>query len=398
MPEFIHLPAVGDVVTSAKIKKWYKNEGDKVKKDELICEINTSKLVVELESPASGELYKIFAPVEAEVEVGKVIGIVQLEGEELSDDFISGIKNRYISVYYEREVEKTASETHNRKAVEKKKIKASPVAKVLAKEKGIPIEEITGTGPNGRITKDDVLNYLEKEEEVKKESTDNKTIIKLEGTRKIIAERLRESSNTKPHINMLAEVSMDAVIQFRAEMNKRIKETITLNSFIMYTVVKALLKHPNVNANLIGDEIHLFKNINLGMAVGRREKGLIVPVIKNADKLSLTGLNQEIKKLSELALKEKLEIDHITGGTFTVSNLGMFGIKTFNAIINPPEVAILAVGAIIEKPTFINDEVKKSNMMNINLAVDHSVIDGDVASECVMTMKEILENPSLLLC
>lgn len=403
MPELVYLPYVGETVTEGIIKAWLKNEGESVQKDEVLCEVTTSKLVEEVSAPQKGILFKIFADVDEKVPAGKVIAVIQLEGEELSEEDMGKINDRYIpnsdiklEIKDIKQEEKKITEEYVPEIA--KQVKISPLAKKVAIELGIDITKIKGTGPNGRITKEDVISY--KEKNVKHENNNcqeqEKKIEKLSDVRKIIGNRLRESVMSKPHINFQAEVCMDELLEVRKKINTKLERKISINSFIILATVKAINEFKSINSNLIGDELITYGDTHIGIAVARKEKGLIVPVIKNANKMSLLEIDKESKALAELAREDKLNMDQITGGTFTISNLGMYGIENFNAIINPPEVGILAVSSIIKRPIVINEEIIIANMMNLNVAVDHTVIDGSVASEFVMKIKEYIEAPYLL--
>jgi pyruvate dehydrogenase E2 component (dihydrolipoamide acetyltransferase) len=395
MPALIYLPTAGETVLDGEIIEWYKNEGDKVEKGETVCEATTSKIVLEVTSPQSGILYKKFAKVGDRVPMGYVVAVIELEGEILSPLDLEKISDRFIAdepkdiqVVEEPSPDSLVSETPV-------KIKSSPIARKMAAERGIDLKEITGTGPEGRITKKDVLDFVgsARSTSASKEAWIAAKVIKLSDVRKIIAERLRESIGTKPHINFQTEVCMDELLKAKAELTEIYGHNLSVNTLITYVVIKVLDEYPYLNAHLKGDEIILHDNKNIGIAVGRNEKGLIVPVIKNANKMNLRQIEQEAKRLVALAREDKLQAEDITGGSFTISNLGLTGIKNFNAIINPPEVGILAVSATIKQPFVKGNSIEVASVMNINLAVDHSVIDGMMASQFVMRVKELLESP-----
>lgn len=400
MPALIYLPTAGETVMEGEIAVWHKNEGDRVEKDETICEAMTSKVALDITAPQSGTLFKVFAPVESKVPMGEVIAVIQLEGEKLTDAYLETIGDRYIPK--EAKAQPIKIKEVSKEVIDKqlqKEIKASPIAKKMAAEKGVDLSLIKGTGPSGRITKEDVLNYQEtaqSESAIKKEE-DMVKVIKLTGVRKVIAERLRESVNNKPHVNFQAEVCMDELLKARDDINNSVGCKISVTTLIIYAVAKALNEFPYLNTHLKGDEIILHQAKHIGMAVGRDKEGLIVPVIKDVDNMSLLQLEEEINRLVTLAREDKLQTQDVTGGTFTVSNLGMVGIGNFNAIINPPEVGILAVSAAIKKPVVKDDKVEIASIMNINAAVDHSVVDGLMASKFVMRIKELLELPYLML-
>lgn len=403
MPALIYLPPAGETVMEGEIAVWHKNEGDKVEKNECICEVTTSKLNVEIEAPETGVVFKIFAPVGVKVPVGKVIAVIRGEDEMLSDADMENIKDRFIP-----EGEVTQPEKENatvcEKAAEVKRqgdagvqVKISPIAKKIAAEKGLDISKINGTGPNDRITKEDVLSYEEMGKKAGNTAASEIAIEKLSGVRKIISSRLKESVQNKPHINFQAEVCMDELLKAREIINNKLDSKISINSFIIMATVKALKEYKQINAHIVDDNIMLYDDVHIGMAVGRDDKGLIVPVIKFANKMGIKEIDTEAKRLAELAREDKLQINEISGGTFTISNLGMFGISNFNAIINPPEVGILAVSSIIKKPVVKEEGISIANVMNINVAVDHSVVDGSMASRFAMRIKELLETPYMAL-
>ena len=402
MPELVYLPPAGDTVTEGRIMRWEKNEGDNVKKGETICDIMTSKLSIEISVENDGKIFKIFAPVDEKVPVGKVIAVLQLEGETITEDDINKITDRYISETVESTTEEEnktkekMDKTSNDSAVKADRVRISPIAKKLAAELDVDITKVIGTGPDGRIQKEDILNYNENQKISSDTKQEEKAVEKMSEIRNIIAWRLRESVTTKPHINFQTQVRMDELLNMRNTINKNIENKISINSFIILATVKSLKKYKYINVNLLGDEIVLYNDINIGMAVARESKGLIVPVIKRANKMSLSEIDIEAKKLTELAKEDKLSMDQITGGTFTVSNLGMYGIENFNAIINPPEVGIMAASSIIKKPVIIDEDIISASIMNINVAVDHSVVDGAMASEFIMEVKRFLEEPYLM--
>jgi pyruvate dehydrogenase E2 component (dihydrolipoamide acetyltransferase) len=402
MPELVYLPPAGDTVTEGRIMRWEKNEGDNVKKGETICDIMTSKLSIEISVENDGKIFKIFAPVDEKVPVGKVIAVLQLEGETITEDDINKITDRYISETVESTTEEEnktkekMDKTSNDSAVKADRVRISPIAKKLAAELDVDITKVIGTGPDGRIQKEDILNYNENQKISSDTKQEEKAVEKMSEIRNIIAWRLRESVTTKPHINFQTQVRMDELLNMRNTINKNIENKISINSFIILATVKSLKKYKYINVNLLGDEIVLYNDINIGMAVARESKGLIVPVIKRANKMSLSEIDIEAKKLTELAKEDNLSMDQITGGTFTVSNLGMYGIENFNAIINPPEVGIMAASSIIKKPVIIDEDIISASIMNINVAVDHSVVDGAMASEFIMEVKRFLEEPYLM--
>jgi pyruvate dehydrogenase E2 component (dihydrolipoamide acetyltransferase) len=417
MPSNVYLPQAGETVTEGRIQAWLKQEGDLVAEGEKICEVMTSKLVIDVKSPAAGKIFRVFADVDEVVEVGKVIAVIQLGNETLDPEEIARLPERHRgakeraalapppvaaarAVIQAEPAQVSAVQTE-----EPREIIASPVARKMAEEAGIDLGNVTGTGPRGRITKEDVLEFLARPQPAKETPKDAPvpseappfTVVKIAGIRKIIAERLRQSVAQKPHICFEAKVRVDGLLELRSAMSKRYDRKISLNAMIMYFYVHMLRKFPILNAHVVGDEIRQFQKVNLGMAVARKE-GLIVPVIHDAGNRNILELDEMARDLGEKARAGTLSMAEISGGTVTVSNLGMYGVRNFNAIINPPEVAILAVGGLDEQLCLEGDgKVVPARYMSLNLCVDHCAIDGDMAASAIMTVKDLMENPAIVI-
>lgn len=416
MPSNVYLPQAGETVTEGRIQAWLKQEGDSVKEEETICEVMTSKLAIEVKSPVSGMLFRIFAPVDETVEVGKVIAVIQHEGESLDADEVDKTPGRHKSAIEKKakkELVGVVSETPPKESVPQseiakkgtKEVFASPVARKIAEENQVDLADVPGTGPRGRITKEDVLEFVSKKQDAAKEAQglskgslissgeQSVTVIKMAGIRKIIAERMRESVSSKPHICFEARPVVNEILRIRKEMSELHDKKVSVNSMIMYFYVLMIKKFPMLNAHVVGEEIRQFSRVNLGMAVARPE-GLIVPVLKNACSMSLLELDEQARHFSQKARDNKLSMDDLTGGTVTVSNLGMFGVRNFNAIINPPEITILAVGGIEDQCALCADgRVVSNKHIGLNLCVDHSAVDGDIGASAVMYLKQLIENP-----
>jgi pyruvate dehydrogenase E2 component (dihydrolipoamide acetyltransferase) len=284
-----------------------------------------------------------------------------------------------------------------------KKVKASPAAKKLAEEHGIALEDIEGTGPGGRITREDVLKAVESKAAAPAPAAPAAEAAKVEdkrvplaGMRKVIADRMAESFRTAPHVTVDMEVDMSQAAAFRKALNEVAPEKVSFTDIIVKIVARALEDFPVVNASLQGEEIVYNGQVNVGVAVAL-EDGLIVPVVKNANKLGIAAISQQVKELAAKAREGKLSPDEYKGGTFTISNLGMFGVDSFTPIINPPESAILGVNRIQKKPVVVNDEIVVRPMMNLSLSFDHRLIDGAVAAQFLQRVKALLENPALVL-
>ena len=270
------------------------------------------------------------------------------------------------------------------------------MAKKIAKEKGIDISQIKGSGENGRIIKRDLNNFNTKTTEEKIDSTNDMTMQPLSQMRKTIASRLSQSKFTAPHFYLTSEVDVENLISLRQNINQTLDEKISFNDIIIKAVAFSLRKHPNINVSWSEDNIILNENINIGVAIAVDE-GLLVPVIKNADKNSILDISNKIKDFAERSRNKKINLEELSGNTFTVSNLGMFGIDEFTAIINPPDACILAVGAIKQKPIVKNNEIAIGNVMKVTLSSDHRLVDGAEGAKFLKTLKTVLESPFLMI-
>lgn len=345
--------------------EWFKKEGDTVEKGEPLVEVLTEKVTYDIEASSSGILRKILVEEGVDVPVAGTLAVITAPNEELP------------------EVEATAEPSLER--VEERII-ASPAAKRLAKEYSVDLVQVRGTGPEGRIIEEDIRRYVEEKEVTPK----IREMIPLTGMRKTAAERVSLSARTAPHTTLNMEVDMSKAAKLREEIH------VSYTDMVVKAVAKALAEHPIMNSTLKDEQIKVFHDINLGVAVAT-EKGLIVPVIHNTDRKSLEEIALKLKELAEKARQGKLTKDELTGGTFTVTNLGMYGVDTFTPIINPPETAILGVGRLTEKPGVENRKIVIKPLMNLSLSFDHRVVDGAPAARFLQKIKEILENPEVLL-
>jgi pyruvate dehydrogenase E2 component (dihydrolipoamide acetyltransferase) len=285
-------------------------------------------------------------------------------------------------------------------------VRISPLAKKIAEEHKIDLTKITGTGPDGRIVKEDVLGAVGKAETLgqsttplSKEGVEVAEIIPLVGMRKTIAERLSQSYSSAVHTTVLTEVDMTETSNFRKELTAKVKEetgvSLTYTAIIVKAAASALREHKIVNSTLEDQEIKILKNVNVGVAVDI-EEGLIVPVIRDTDRISLSEIAALLSKLVEKARNRTLSMEEVSGGTFTVTNLGMLGVHTFIPIINPPQAAILGVGTIEDKPVVVEGNIEVRSRLNLSLVYDHRIVNGAEAARFLQTMKRILENPSTL--
>jgi len=359
------MPKLGMTMEQGTIVRWLKEEGEWVEKGEPILEIETDKVVMEVEAPAAGILAGIRAGPDDVVPVTEVIAYILEPGEKLEE-------------IIKPPVEEVAP-------APERKIIATPRARRLAREHGVDLAQVQGSGPGGRIVEADVRAFIEKREVARPtmEAIKVKERIPLKGRRKTIAERMLESARTTPHIALTVEVDMSEA--------EKARQGCSFTALIVQAVARALRRHPMVNASLQGDEIILYDEVNIGVAVDTQE-GLLVPVIKRADAKSLFEIDAEIKSLSQKAAEGKLTLEEVSGGTFTVSNLGMFGVDEFHALINPPQSAILAIGAIVEKPVAKDGRVTIRPMMKMTISADHRVLDGATAAEFLQDVKSNLES------
>ena len=381
------MPKLGMTMEEGTIIKWLKHEGDEVKRGEEIVEIETDKVTMKLEAPASGILYKILATEKQVVPVGNIIALITAPGEVVSD----------IESLIEEKPEIPTTTTPsappppNIRREQGARIFISPRARKLARDKGVDYTQIRGTGPGGRIIERDIINFINQGVSVPIEA---KTI-PLEGIRKIIAKKMSLSLSEIPQLTYTSEVDMTEALKIRKYFlnlykNEDIK--ITMTDIIAKTVIAVIKKYPIFNSSLEGNTILIKEHINLGIAVAT-DRGLIVPVIHNAENKSLKEISINIRNLARKAREGTLSLDEVSGGTFTVSNLGMFGIEVFTPIINPPEAAILGIGKMIQKPIVKEGRIQIAPLMILSLTHDHRIMDGVDAANFLAEMKTLLENP-----
>ena len=367
------MPKLGMTMEEGTIIRWLKEEGERVEEGEPLLEVMTDKVSMEVEAPGSGILRGVLAHEGDVVPVIQAIAYLCAPGEEPSS-----------AVERLAKIETPAMEQAPlpaEKAVPpiKSRVRASPAARRLAQERGIDLSKVKGTGPGGRITRADVEAFTPE-----KPLPRVAKVIPLSGIRRTIAERMRKSAQEAPHITLTVEVDMGEAGATRGGCS--------YTALIVYLVARILKDHPLLNASLRGDEILLFDEANIGVAVAM-EEGLIVPVIKGADTKTLAEIDAEIEELARRAREGELTPDEVTGGTFTVSNLGMYDVDQFTAIINPPESAILAVGRVVDRAVVINGRIVVRPVMSMTLSADHRVLDGAVGARFLRDLKAGLENP-----
>jgi pyruvate dehydrogenase E2 component (dihydrolipoamide acetyltransferase) len=407
----ILMPALSPTMTEGNLAKWLKKEGDTVKPGETIAEIETDKATMEVESIDEGVIGKIFVQEGTEnVKVGQLIAILLEEGEKLADIKIdeidtvaAGAKITDAKIEMPKEVANIAAV----KSASGEKIFASPLARRIASDKNIDLTTIDGSGPHGRVVKRDLEN-ITTSSKVALNSASNSfrndelyTAVPNSNMRKVIAKRLLESKQTIPHFYLSIECNLDKLLQFREELNqatdvKAPKYKLSVNDFIIKAVAGALADVPEANSSWTDEAILLYNNVDISVAVAI-DGGLITPIIKNADKKTLSEISNEMKDLAKRARDNALKPEEFQGGGFSISNLGMFGIKKFEAIVNPPQSAILACGATTKRAIVIGSDIRAANMCDFSLSCDHRVVDGAVGASFLQAFKKYIENPVLLL-
>jgi pyruvate dehydrogenase E2 component (dihydrolipoamide acetyltransferase) len=421
MAEYIIMPKLGFNMDKGILLAWFKKEGDYINEQEIIFEIETDKTVMEVEAQISGFLRKILVVQGQEVPVNLPIAIIGDKDEDISkmiDEASQRLKKAEIIIEEEYKIDKNIPQgvEENQKIEQKKEkeefIKISPRARRKAKELGIKVQSLKGSGPEGLVIEKDIISYYQKYKikvsTVDKELVEEAGIEEVEkiekeipytGIRKIIGDRLSMSKFSAPHIYLTTSIDMSKTKELLYKMNQEIDKKISINDLIIFVVAKVLSEQPEINCSLINEKIIYHKDINIGVAVALKE-GLIVPVVRNANSKTLFTLSREIKNLIKLAQDKKLMPNDYKGGTFTVSNLGMYGIEQFTSIINPPEAAILSVGKINRVPSVIKEEeenIEIRSLMKITLSVDHRLIDGLVAARFLNQVKYYLEFPETLI-
>ena len=444
MAKVIIMPKLGFTQDEGSLVAWHKQIGESVKKGEPFFDVHTDKSVVTIDAAENGTLLKIVVEPETTVPVFTPIAVIGDPGEDadaaLKAHVMDVAPDAAVKADFDDDAEETAKEeapaqqetdikslklTPKAKALIKnegydvnsvaniqgtgfeggitaKDIKASPLAKKIADEMNVPLESVSGSGAQGKVMKKDVLAAATQKKEDK--GTEDKQILEkipYSGVRKIIGDRLSQSKFTAPHLYFTDSIDTTNLTAFRKMLNEKSEQKIAFSDLMVKAVSKALIKFPNVNASLVDDEIVVYKSTNIGSAVAG-DNGLIVPVIKNAQDKTLTQIAQESRDLVERAKTGRLKPEEYSGGTFSISNLGMFGIENFTAIINPPEAAILSVSSIRKKAVVVTNEAGEDEicirpMMNIQLTVDHRIIDGLLASQFVEYVKKLLEEPLKIL-
>ena len=409
----ISMPRLSDTMEEGTVASWFKKVGDDVEEGEILAEIETDKATMEFESFYSGTLLHVGLSEGDSAKVDSLLAIIGPSGTDISqhltDNFdktkVDNNQKSDIILEEKPEIKEVAVKEVSSKISENPvsdRIFISPLAKKLAKDKNIDISSIKGTGENGRIIKSDIENYKEPAVQAATQTTlatedvhDFKEVGHSQ-MRKVIAKRLAESKFSAPHYYLNVELDMSETIAFRKQCNTIPDTKISFNDIIIKACAVALRNNPSVNSQWFDDRIRYNNFVNIGVAVGV-DDGLIVPVLKNADKMSIAEISSSVKELAGLGRDKKLTPEMMQGSTFTISNLGMFGIESFTSIINPPNSVILSVGAIVQKPVVKEGEIVVGNTMKLTLACDHRVVDGLTGSKFLQALKPLIENPLSML-
>ena len=401
MITLIEMPALSSTMRRGKVVKWHKREGDFVKKGEPLFEVETDKVNVEVEALVSGFVRKILLEEGIQVTTATPIAIIS---DSMDEDISSVIEASSLVSVSPGEEEAEEME----RGISKPKI--SPLARRIAEEENIDIQTIEGTGPGGRITKQDVERALAERSQapqVKTEAEAEYEIqpqiksyedIELTKTRRVIAQRLQKSKVTAPHFYVDVTADATAITRLKEDFEKRsekLADKTTFSDILIKIVSQSLKEFPIVNSSFLEDRVRVHGAINIGLAVAV-DDGLVVPVVRNADQKSISQISNEVMELARKARNKRLLPDEYRGGTFTITNLGMYGVEGFHAIINPPESGILAVSAIIQKPVVADGEITVRPCVKLSLSVDHRVIDGSVAAQFLARIKELVEDPLLV--
>ena len=421
MEEVILMPRLSDTMTEGVIASWHKKVGDAVKKGDVLADIETDKATMELESYKEGTLLHIGANDGDKIAVNDLLAIIgdpkkvdvqkilaagtaapAATEEKSTGGSKEGTVQQPAAVLQPEQKEQSSSDNG--------RIKASPLAKKLAAEKGIDISKVPGSGDGGRIVKKDIDNFVPSAAEAGRTGGPAQGIqpsgvpagqvsfdeVPVSQMRKVIAKRLAESKFSAPHFYLTMSINMDKAVESRAKLNEVSKVKISFNDMVLKACAVALKQHPKVNSSWLGDKIRYNHHVNIGVAVAV-EEGLLVPVVRFADTKSLSQIGAEVKEYAQKAKDKKLQPSDWEGNTFTISNLGMFGIDEFTAIINPPDACILAVGAIQQIPVVRNGAVVPGNIMKVTLSCDHRVVDGATGSAFLQTLQGLLEEPLRML-
>jgi pyruvate dehydrogenase E2 component (dihydrolipoamide acetyltransferase) len=419
MPKYIEMPKLSDTMSEGTLLKWRKKEGDKVEVGDVIAEVETDKATMEMEAFDDGILHQFLVKEGSKVAIGARIALLLGKGEQPPADGAPIVEAKAPASAKKADAPAAAATATSAPAAPARtttaaggRVKASPLAKKIAASKGVDLGGVTGTGPGGRVVARDLEGAPAAAAPSPAAPAAVPAIpstpagagdqrIALSGMRRVIAERLLASKTQLPHFYLHIEVDAGPLMKARAELNAVTEATggpkFTVNDFVLKAVVSAAAKVPAVNASFAGDAIIQYGSVNLSVAVAV-EEGLVTPVIRDAQKKSLREISEAVKDLATRARNKKLKPEEYQGGTITVSNLGAYGIESFSAIINPPQAAILSIGAIVKKPIVgPNDQIVAGQRMSVGLSADHRVIDGAVGATYLAELRKLIENPTLML-
>ena len=425
MEEVVLMPRLSDTMTEGVIAGWHKKVGDDVKKGDVLADIETDKATMELESYKDGKLLYQGAQAGEKIQVNDLLAIIGKDGVDV-DGIVAAAKGggaKQPVVQSKADAQKAEGDVspgsatlpaqpvtntatgETQQVVNEGRIFASPLAKKVAAEKGIDLKYVKGSGDNGRIIKTDIENYKPQAAPAAASATPAASApagqvsfeeVPVSQMRKVIARRLSESLFTAPHFYLTMSIDMDAAVEARKKLNENAKVKISFNDLVLKATAVALKQHPKVNSSWLGDKIRINHHVNIGVAVAVDE-GLLVPVVRFADGLSLSQIATQVKDYAQKAKDKKLQPADWEGSTFTISNLGMYGIDQFTAIINPPDACILAVGGISQEPVVKNGAIVPGNVMKVTLSCDHRVVDGATGAAFLQTLKSLLEEPLRML-
>jgi len=408
MAELIKLPKMSDTMTEGVIVRWSVKVGDTVKSGDILAEVETDKATMDMEVYAKGTVLQLLVEEGNAIPVDGPIAIVGTPGEDVQA-LIANASSTPASPAATPVQESAPSTTSASVAVSTStqsddRLKASPLAKKIAAEKGIDLNAISGSGENGRIVKKDLENATPSSQSASVNipistvpaGQESFTEVNVSQMRKTIAARLSESKFTAPHFYLTVEINMDKAVAAREQMNQISEVKISMNDLVVKACAVALKKHPNINSSWLGSKIRFNHHVHIGVAMAV-EDGLLVPVVKFADQKGLSQISTEIKAFGKKAKEKKLQPQDWAGNTFTISNLGMFGIDEFTAIVNPPDACILAVGTVKDNVGIVNGEIKPVKTMKVTLSCDHRVVDGTMGADFLKTVREYLEEPVKLL-
>ena len=415
MPIKILMPALSPTMEHGNLAKWLKKEGDIVKAGDVIAEIETDKATMEVEAVDEGIIAKLLVKEGAEeVPVNSLIAVLIEEDEDpstvapfIENENAAQVKKQTPASEPTNTVDldqNTATEksvdlppTTNNSSIKTDRIFASPLAKRIANIEGVNLANIVGSGPHGRIIKADVLLGASNKNQVMRNPQEYHTIANS-NMRKIIAKRLLESKVTVPHFYLSIECNMETLLSTRTQINQELADKgkkVSVNDFIIMAASRALKEVPTANASWSDEAIKLYNNVDISVAVAIQD-GLITPIIQNADQKHLVQISSEMKDLAKRARENKLKPEEFQGGSFSISNLGMYGVKSFNAIVNPPQGCILAVGMSNKRAVVIDNKIEIRTMMDLNLSCDHRVVDGAVGAQFLAALKKYIESPILM--